>query len=128
MVGWGEGPPLAAVGTPIPLPAPPGQWRYSAWVQRPGRRGELCYRRPPPLPRLRATAAALPGTQPPPGPGCLAWMLRPDLRGELCSPAPLASTQPQLRSRGCRRCSGRRAGLPRSGCARNKRILKISIK
>jgi hypothetical protein len=71
-VGWGEAPPFAAVGTPIPLPAPPGPLHCSARVQRPGRRGELRCRRPPPSARLRATAAALPGTQPPPGPGCLA--------------------------------------------------------
>ncbi len=70
--GLWEAPPLAAVGTPIPLPAPAGPLHCSARVQRPGRRGELRRRRPPPSARLRATAAALLGTQPPPEPGCLA--------------------------------------------------------
>jgi hypothetical protein len=59
-VGWGEAPPSAAVGTPIPLPAPHRPWRCSAPVQRPGQRGELCRRRPPPPsapPRHRCRAS-----------------------------------------------------------------------
>ncbi len=50
---------MAAVGTPMPLPAPPDPWRCSA-RQRPGRRRELC-RRPPPSPTQSRHRRRAPG-------------------------------------------------------------------
>jgi hypothetical protein len=112
----------AAVGrrrTPIPLPAAPVPWRCSARVQRPGRRGELCRRRPLPP---RASAPLLPRSRGrsrrqgrAASPGCCARV-----GGGAAQPCPPCFRTATTKLPGLPPLPlplQQRAELPRSGCA-----------